>query len=235
MQIEIVIPLAGEGKRFAEAGYLEPKPFIDVHGSPMIIQVVRNLLPISDCFTFIVRANHYERMMHLVRDLDINARCVAVEETTQGAVSSVLAAKDFIAHEVPVMIANSDQIVHYDVEAWNEHVSSGHHHSIWVFGPASHPKWSYAKVEDGRIVQVAEKDPISRLATTGHYYWRTWQSYVTAAEEMIYKDIRVNDEFYNCPVYNEAIARGDVVKPFYPIKMYGLGTPEDLRAYLTNS
>ncbi|MCI0558180.1 MAG: glycosyltransferase family 2 protein [Nitrososphaera sp.] len=233
-RIEIIIPMAGEGRRFQEAGHTVPKPFIDVHGRPMIARVIENLRPISDCFTLICRARDVERLEKLIETMNMNIRCIPVPGLTQGSVCTVLTARDKIAHEVPVMIANADQLVEYDPEAWWEHVrEKPRGHSVWLFGPASHPKWSYARVLDGKIVEVAEKNPaISSLATVGLYFWKRWDQYCRAADEMIAKDIRTNGEFYNCPVYNEAIKRGELVKPFYPLRMIGLGTPEDLEDYL---
>jgi len=232
-RIEIVIPLAGEGKRFRDAGYDQPKPFVDVNGRPMVVRVIENLLPISDCFTLICKAGHVERLESILSSMNIDARCIPVPGLTQGSVSTCLVARDAIAPEIPVIIANADQIVEYDSKVWWEHVKAEKTHSIWLFGPASHPKWSYAKVVDGRITEVAEKNPISQLATVGIYFWRSWRHYTSAADMMMQDERnRVNGEWYNCPVYNEAIKRGDKVRPFYPTKMHGLGTPEDLKEYL---
>ena len=232
-RIEIVIPMAGEGKRFRDAGYPHPKPFIDVRGEPMIIKVIKNLRPISDCFTLICRANHIERLERLVDPLNMNIRCVPVPGLTEGSVSTVLTIRDMLAPEVPVMIANADQLIEYDPKAWWEHVKEARTHSIWCFGPVNHPKWSYAKIEGCYITEVAEKNPISQWATVGAYYWRKWENYVDAADNMMRdENNRVNGEWYNCPVYNEAIKRGQKVRPFFPNRMIGLGTPEDLKAYL---
>jgi len=79
---------------------------------------------------------------------------------------------------------------------------------------------------------VAEKKPISKHATVGIYFWKRGRDYVECAESMIEKDIRVNNEFYVCPVYNEALLRGARVKTFHIDKMWGLGTPEDLDLFL---
>ena len=100
---------------------------------------------------------------------------------------------------------------------------------------STHPKWSYAKLDDaGFVSEVAEKNPISNLATVGVYYWSKGSDYVKYAEQMIEKDIRVNNEFYVCPVYNEAIADNKKIKVFNIDKMWGLGTPEDLNYFLEN-
>jgi dTDP-glucose pyrophosphorylase len=98
---------------------------------------------------------------------------------------------------------------------------------------STHPKWSFAKVnENGLVSEVAEKNPISDIATVGIYYWKKGAEYVKYAEQMIEKNIRVNNEFYVCPVFNEAIEDGKEIRTFEIKKMMGLGTPEDLSTYL---
>ena len=98
---------------------------------------------------------------------------------------------------------------------------------------ATHPKWSFAKLDDkGFVSEVAEKKPISNIATVGVYYWTKGSDYVKYAEQMIDKDIRTNNEFYVCPAYNEAIEDNKKIKIFPIKKMWGLGTPEDLDTYL---
>ena len=84
----------------------------------------------------------------------------------------------------------------------------------------------------GFVTDVAEKNPISDIATCGIYWYRRGSDFVACAEEMISKNIRVNNEFYIAPVYNELIARGKTLIPFFVHKMHGIGTPEDLQIYL---
>jgi dTDP-glucose pyrophosphorylase len=99
-----------------------------------------------------------------------------------------------------------------------------------------HPKWSYAKVdESGLVTEVAEKNPISNNATVGYYFWKNGSDFVKYAESMINKNKRVNNEFYVCPVFNEAIADGKKISSFDIEKMWGLGTPEDLNYFLENN
>ena len=84
------------------------------------------------------------------------------------------------------------------------------------------------------MTEVAEKNPISNQATVGYYYWSRGSNFVKYAEEMIQKNIRVNNEFYVCPVFNQAIRDGKKIYTHTASKMWGLGTPEDLRYYLEN-
>jgi hypothetical protein len=100
---------------------------------------------------------------------------------------------------------------------------------------ASHPKWSYAKIGgNGFVSEVAEKKVISNEATVGIYYWKNGSDYVKYAEDMISKDIRVNNEFYVCPVFNQAIEDDKKIKVKRINKMWGIGTPEDLENFLKN-
>jgi dTDP-glucose pyrophosphorylase len=100
---------------------------------------------------------------------------------------------------------------------------------------STHPKWSFAKVDnDGNVTEVAEKNPISDKATAGIYFWLKGSDYVKYAEQMIAKNIRVKNEFYVCPVFNEAIADGKRIKTFDVPRMWGTGTPEDLNHFTKN-
>ena len=101
---------------------------------------------------------------------------------------------------------------------------------------ATHPKWSFAKIDkNGVVTEVAEKNPISDNATVGYYYWKRGSDFVKYAEEMIEKNIRVNNEFYVCPVYNQAIEDGKTIRIAEAKSMWGLGTPEDLEYFLQNT
>jgi len=96
-----------------------------------------------------------------------------------------------------------------------------------------HPKWSYAKISKiGLVTEVAEKKVISDNATVGIYYWKKGSDYVKFAERMIKKNIRYKNEFYVCPVYNQAIKENKKILIEQIHKMWGLGTPEDLEYFL---
>ena len=85
------------------------------------------------------------------------------------------------------------------------------------------------------VSEVAEKNPISDNATVGIYYWNKGSDYVKYAEDMIDKNIRTNNEFYVCPVFNQAIEDGKNIRIKEIEKMWGIGTPEDLKYYLENN
>lgn len=233
--MKILIPMAGAGSRFAKEGYTFPKPLIDVAGKPMIQRVVENLD--FDCeYIFLVRKEHIDKYSGLLHTLDriTNGRFsyVEVEGLTEGAACTALLAKDLINNE-DLLIANSDQIIEYEPMNFVTLKNLTNVDSIvWTFN-AVHPKWSFVKTNSrGFINEVAEKKPISNIATCGIYWYRNGLDFIKYAEQMIEKDIRVNNEFYIAPVYNELINDGKTLIPYYVHKMWGVGTPEDLRFYL---
>ena len=234
--MNIVIPMAGRGSRFAEVGYTFPKPLIDVAGKPMIQRVVENL-NIKSNYVFIVQKDHYEtyNLKYLLNLIAPGCKIIQINEITEGAACTVLLANEFIDNENPLLIVNSDQVFEWDSSKFMySMVADDVDGGILTF-TATHPKWSYAKLDDeGFVCEVAEKKPISDIATAGAYYWKKGSDFVHAANEMIRKNIRVNNEFYVCPVYNEAIINGKKIKVSHIERMWGLGTPEDLDFYLKN-
>jgi len=233
-KMNVLIPMAGAGSRFEQAGYTFPKPLIEVNGKPMI-QVVTENLNIDAKHTYIVQKSHYEKyhLKHLLNLISPDCNIVQVDGITEGAACTTLLAKEFIDNDEPLILANSDQYVEWDSnEFMYSMVADDIDGGILSF-EATHPKWSYAKLDDdGFVCEVAEKKPISNIATVGIYYWKHGGDYVRYAEDMISKDIRFNNEFYVCPVYNQAIEDNKKIKIFGIEKMWGLGTPEDLNTYL---
>lgn len=237
-ELNILIPMAGSGSRFQAQGYTFPKPLIEVKGKPMI-QVVVDNLNVKANYIFIVQKKHYEEysLNLLLPLISKNCSIIQVEGVTEGAACTTLLAKDLINNDKPLMMANSDQFIEWDSSDFlYTHLNDSSDGSIVTF-EATHPKWSYAKLdESGYVSEVAEKKPISTNATAGIYLWKKGSDYVKYAEDMIKKNIRVNNEFYVCPVFNEAIQDGKKIRTFEIEKtgMWGLGTPEDLNYFIEN-
>jgi len=235
-KMNVLIPMAGAGSRFQQAGYTFPKPLIDVQGKPMI-QVVVDNLNIEATYIYVVQKEHRAKynLDTLLNLITPNCKIVEVDGITEGAACTTLLAKEFIDNDQPLVMANSDQFVEWDSNEFmykmiEQKVDGG----ILTF-KATHPKWSFAKVDEyGYVTEVAEKNPISDIATVGVYYWAKGSDYVKYAKQMIEKNIRTNNEFYTCPTFNEAIGDGKKIKTFNIKKMWGLGTPEDLNYYLEN-
>jgi HAD superfamily hydrolase (TIGR01509 family) len=233
--LNILIPMAGAGSRFKEAGYIFPKPLIEINNKPMI-QCVIDSLNLEGNFIFIVQKEHQEKynINSVLKILKPNCKIIELDKITEGAACTTLLAKKYINNNNPLIIANSDQYIEWDsIKSMYNFNSKKIDGSILTFN-AIHPKWSYAKTDKNNFVtEVAEKKVISQNATVGVYFWKKGNDYVKYAEQMIKKDIRVNNEFYVCPVFNEAILdkKKIIIDPVH--KMHGLGTPQDLNDFLT--
>jgi len=232
--LNVLIPMAGAGSRFEKAGYTFPKPLIDVNGEPMI-KVVSENLNIDANFIYIVQKSHREKynLDTLLNLITPNCKIVEVDGITEGAACTTLLAKEFIDNEQPLIMANSDQFIEWDSNEFMYKMNETDADGGIVTFTSTHPKWSFAKIdENGFVTEVAEKNPISDIATVGVYFWKHGSDYVKYAEEMINKNIRINNEFYVCPVFNQAIDDCKKIRTFNIEKMWGIGTPEDLNYFL---
>jgi len=235
-KLNVLIPMAGAGSRFEQAGYTFPKPLIEVKGKPMIQVVVENLNLEANYIYVVQKAHKLKYNLDTLLNL-ITPGCKIVETDglTEGAACTALLAKEFIDNDAPLFFANSDQFVEWDSNEFMYKMNETNADGGIVSFTATHPKWSFAKVDDdGLVTEVAEKNPISNIATVGYYYWKNGSDFVKYAEQMIEKNIRVNNEFYVCPVFNQAIEDCKQIRTFNTAGMWGLGTPEDLNYYLEN-
>ena len=235
-KMNVLIPMAGAGTRFSQAGYTFPKPLIEVNGKPMIQVVIENL-NIEAHYIFLVQQEHYEKynLKQLLNLIAPGCDIVQVNGITEGAACTTLLAKDLINTGEPLLIANSDQYVEWNSNEVLYGFTADEIDGGIVTFKATHPKWSFARVgEDGFVAEVAEKNPISDDATVGIYYWKQGKDYVKYAERMIEKNVRTNNEFYVCPVFNQAIEDGQKIKIKQIERMWGIGTPEDLEYFLNH-
>jgi HAD superfamily hydrolase (TIGR01509 family) len=235
-KLNVLIPMAGAGSRFEKAGYTFPKPLIEVRKKPMIQIVVENL-NIEANYIYVVQKSHREKynLDTLLNLITPGSKIIEVDKMTEGAACTALLAKKYIDNNSSLLFANSDQFVEWDSNEFMYKMNETNSDCGIVTFKATHPKWSFAKVNDsGLVTEVAEKNPISDTATVGFYYWKHGSDFVKYAEEMIKKNIRVNNEFYVCPVFNQAIEDGKKIRIFNVSGMWGLGTPEDLNYYLEN-
>lgn len=238
-RLNIVIPMAGAGSRFARAGYADPKPLIPIHGVPMIQLVIANLRPACDHrFIFVCQRAH-------VRDYELRSKfdrwapgseVVEIDGITDGAAVTVLKAEAFIDNDEPLMIANSDQWVDMDIDDYLASLDG--HDGLIMTMKDDDPKWSYVEfAQDGSIQRVVEKVVVSTEATVGIYNFARGADFVRAARRMIAENNRSNNEFYVAPAYDYLIAEGQdvVVHGVGDVSdvMFGLGIPDDLEHFLS--
>lgn len=232
------MPIAGRGSRFANAGITIPKPLIPVLNKPMVARAVESVsfVPHPD-FIFIAQKAHEEKfgIGNRLRELFGNGvRVIFADEVTEGAACTVLLAENLINNEEDILIMDTDHYFKCDLERAIKEKEDDVKGIIPVF-ESDDPKWSFTKVNDeGNVLEVAEKRPISKYANVGSYYFSKGSDFVWAAKQMIGKNIRVNDEFYVAPVYNEMIKRGDKIKILIAEEMWEMGTPGDVEYFEKN-
>jgi dTDP-glucose pyrophosphorylase len=239
--LNIVVPMAGAGSRFAIAGYKDPKPLIPVNGIPMIKVVIENLRPSCEHrYIFICQHAHIESygLKEKLARWAPGSALISLNGLTEGAACTVLAARELINNEYPLMIANSDQYVDVGIDDYLESMYARDLDGLIMTMTASDPKWSFVGMNEADMVTtVVEKQPISNEATVGIYNFRRGSDFVAAADDMLAKNLRVNNEFYVAPAYNQMIEVGKKIG-IYNIGqeaagMYGLGIPSDLDLFLT--
>ena len=239
--IQIVIPMAGEGSRFQKAGYTVPKPFIDVMGKYMIQWVIDNVSSTKYKleFIFLCREKHLENNSMMFLDSQkISYKIITLKNLTEGAACTVLLAKDVLNLELPLVIVNSDQYLEWNAESFYTSLLNPSYDGIisTFYSPdPSDKKWSFIELDKNTLVsKVAEKIWLGPNATTGIYGWKRAYDFIFYSEQMIQKNIRVNNEFYVCPVYNEAIQDSKKIRHIECKKLWGLGVPDDLQYFINN-
>jgi dTDP-glucose pyrophosphorylase len=234
--LKIVVPMAGEGKRFAEFGHTFPKPLVEIDGKPMIEAVVSNLTPTTPHqFIFVCRREHVLRfaLKEVLQLVAPGCQVVVMHDATAGALCSVLLAMEYLNDESELLIANGDQIVDASIDDFLVTARAPESDGCIMTFPSTHPKWSFVKVMNGEVMTVAEKRPISDTATVGLYYFRRSREFLAGAERSLLKNAAVNGEFYVSPVYNEMVLMGKRITThgIGRDQMHSLGTPEDVKAF----
>ena len=228
--LKIIIPLAGSSELFEKAGYPYPKPLIEIKGKPMIQWVAESVkeMPHPYQFIFIIKESDAQKF-HLdntLKLIDNNAEIIKIKNETKGGLCSVLMAADKIADDDALLILNSDQIIDKNLlefdQIWKENKSDV---GLVTF-PSIHPRWSYILAEGDRVIQTAEKNPISQNAIAGYYYFSSARDFLKYSFQTIINDANVNGLYFISSVINEYILDNKKVH-YHPI------TKEDYHSLYT--
>ena len=234
--MKVIMPIAGLGSRFTKEGITTPKPLIKILGKPMA-RWSADSIPFAnpEDFIFIVRREHIEQYKvdeELKKMFSPDVKIVVIDYVTDGAACTALLAKEFIEEDEPLIVTDCDH--YFENEEYIkliQNIPEDVKGIIPVF-EAEGDKWSFSKFDENKVIsQVAEKVKISDHANIGAYYFRHGRDFIKAAEDMIRKNIRVNNEFYVAPIYNQLIENGDKILAAVSEKVYGLGTPEDVKIF----
>ena len=231
--INIVIPMAGEGKRFVDRGIKTPKPLIEISGQPFISLVLDSVKIKNAKYHFLIRKNHFENydFEKIFKDKKLDYEITLVDKTTEGAVSTTLLCREKINKEYSLIVKDCDQILNWDIENFFKFSKRKKVDGIIVTLPTINPGFSFVKLDDDQstVLETKEKQVVSSFGNTGFYFFSKTEEYLKYSDIMIKKNIRVNNEFYVSQVYNEYIL--DLKKIIhYPIpEIFSINTPEELK------
>ena len=228
----LLVPIAGKGQRFVDDGFHMPKPLIMVDDKHIIDWSFLSINKDEYDIVFVVRKEHIYNfgMDTILRNkFGEDIKIVETDKITSGTVASCLLAKDLINNKQQLVIYTLD--VHFQNKFSIEDVDTDSDGFILTF-KANNPAYSYAELDSsGLVIRTAEKEVISENAATGIYYFKEGSAFVKYAEEMVDKNLRTNNEFYVCPLYNLMIKDGLKVRTKQVEKMYLMGTPTELNFF----
>lgn len=233
-KLNVLIPMAGAGKRFEDVGYELPKPLIDVNGVPMVKAVIKNL-NIDANYIFIVQSKHVTeyKLDEVLNEIVPNCKIFQVHYLTDGPACTALLAEKFITED-PLIIVNCDQIIlDFNIDELLKFCRINNADGILGTFISASKKNSYMKLDyNGEVIEIKEKIVISNIATNGLHFWKNGKDFLTSSKEMIRRGEKYNNEFYIAPTYNYLINEGKKVLPFFFNLHIPIGTPEDLKKYL---
>ena len=237
--LSIVIPMAGESIFYSTPDNHFPKPFYEVLGRPMIEVVVENLMRIEGekRFIFVINDNDAKkyRLDNVLRMLTKNQCEIVIQiGSTKGAVCSLLLAVKHLNDNNPILISNADQVISHDLNSIVNFFDSSDLDGGVVCFDSVHPQWSYARViQDNILIETTEKQPISRDAIAGLYFFSRGKDFVESAMDSITKGRSYDGVFYTSSVLNEMILRNKTLK-IYRIKndeYHSFYNPEKIHEY----
>ncbi len=239
-----LIPLAGRGSRFAQVGYKEPKPLIDVSGKPMIVQAA-NYLPKNEKHTFICLGEHLDGypLQKEISEVYTNAKFVRLDEVTEGqAITCSLGLKGANEND-SLLIAATDNGMLFDKDKYQSLIDDESVDAVvWTFrhhqSSKNNPQlYGWVKTNSDDVVGVSVKkaisnDPFNDHAIVGTFYFRKVKYFNEALASLLKKNIRVNGEFYVDSMVDELIDMNLKVKVFEIDDYICWGIPDDYETFI---
>ena len=234
-QLQILMPMAGLGLRFKNSGISLLKPLIEVQGEPMFKKALGSIpLEEFECKIIFVVKKIDEQEFHLTSQFhkySPRAEIVVIDHMTRGALETCYQAKTKICSDLPLLILDCDlQFTSKSFFDFLKNEQLGDVAGALVSFSSDHPRYSYAKIENGDVVCTAEKKVISNNALAGAYYFSQASFFFGEAENVLNEKKSAVDEypFYISPIYNKLISKNYKVKLFSTDTYFSFGTPEEL-------
>ena len=229
-KFNIIIPMAGRGQRWIDAGYTFPKPLIEIKNKPMIELVLENI-NINGNYIFICLKEHIEKFSldTVLKNLKPDCKIISIDKVTEGAAATILESKSLINNDEPVIIANCDQWIDWSSSRFIDFINKKNPEGALVTYTSTHPRNSFVKInEENQVVESAEKKPISNIANAGIFYVKSGKNMIEAIEKMINQEIRTNNEFFLSTAFNEFNFEKSKIMTYHVDELKSMGTPEEL-------
>jgi choline kinase len=234
----IVITMAGLGSRFKKAGYQVPKYMIEAHGKTLFewsMESLKGFEKEDNSYIFIVRKEDeaaefiHEKCQEMKLDhIDI----IELDYLTDGQATTAMLGNQYWDKNSELMIYNIDTYV--EAGQMNLAQIAGDGFIPCFHAPGDH--WSFVKLDDdGKAVEVREKERISDNCTLGAYYFKSCQLYEDLYNEYYSSNENLEKgEKYVAPLYSYLISKdGDVRISLVDFdKVHVLGTPEELNVFI---
>ena len=238
-KLNVLIPAAGVGSRFKVEGYEDIKPMIKIGCKTMIELAIKSLHLTGD-FIFVINKENGQakEFVKEIKTIVPNAKIIEIDYLTEGPASTALLASEYINNDNPLVIANCDQIMEWGDDEFFNIINETNKDGLVVTYNVLTEKNSYVKLDDeGNAIKFAEKQIISEYSLNGIHFWKKGSEFVSSAESMINKNIRVNNEFYIAPTYNEMVNENKKIGVYHidKSKHWSVGTPDDLEKYLKHA
>ena len=236
--LHIIMPMAGEGSRFAKAGWTTPKPLIELRGVPLFQRAINSVAidGVEMKYSFIVRQEHIDNQHidELIKEKQPDASVFSVLKTTRGAVETCLVAEEAIHDEDAIVVMDCD--LEFRSAEYNKLVAkalsvpaSEADGGALVSFESDNPRYSYALTDSqGRVIRTAEKEPISSHALCGAYFFGSGKDFKRIAHRLLDDGTHGKAEFYVSLLYNYLLVEGKIVRLATMEEYHSYGTPEEL-------
>ncbi|MDX1912536.1 MAG: glycosyltransferase family 2 protein [Saprospiraceae bacterium] len=236
--MQIILPMAGRGSRFADSAFGLPKPLIEVAGKPMLFWALDSLQAFDGNRLILVVLEEHEqqygirnRVQQYLDGRSFSLEVVQIPAVTEGQLCTVLAARHLLEDEEDVLIAASDTFIRGPLANDIRHKGADCAGLISV-NRLPGEQWSFARAdESGVVLEVAEKRRISEHASNGLYYFSRAADLIAYGENMIRNNERTRGEFFVIPVYQKMIEAGLKILLSHADEMWDMGTPEAKAAF----
>lgn len=240
MKVKIIIPSGGVGKRFHNTEFVDLKPFIKYNNKTIFEHILDSLSSnkYEVQFFIIIQEQFKNKYISDIKKIESNYNCKFkyVNLLTEGTTCTSLFLYDELDSNDFVILMNCDQLIDISLDEYiDQHLKNDADGSLLCFIGNEPNKWSFVIEENNLVKKVVAKDSVSNIVVCGWYAWTKAKNFIKYAIQQIINLDKVNNEYYLCPVYNYAIKDNKkiIAIKIKKSKMHGLGTPEDLRDYLS--